>query len=150
MSWKITMSRKTTFALLVLTMLFTAGSEPQCLEVNLPGVEVAGLVNNKLVTHVSVNKSTIYTYQVVTFTATVTDEKPTDPFTAERYDWSVGEEDYGGMTSPYWGYIFVRAGTFFVEVAVEGRRGSMSVIDYAGIYVTVEDNPDVSASDDYD
>ena len=148
MSWKTTMSRKTTFALLVLTMLFAAGANNSaCLD--LPGMQVAALVNNKLVTHLAASSSTIYTGQSVTFVATVTDEKPNDPFTAEQYEWSVGGTLMARTANAQIDMSFEVAGTYYVEVAVEGSRGPMSVTDYAGIYVTVEDNPDESASDDF-
>jgi len=143
------MSRKITFALLVLTMFFTAGSEPTSCS-DLPGMQVVALVNNDLITYLSAGSSTIYTNQSVTFTATVTDENPNAPFTAERYDWSVEGAAVSSTTSNQVDITFVGAGSYYVEVAVEGSRGGPTVTDFAGLYVTVEDNPDGSSSDDSD
>lgn len=148
MSWKITMSRKTTFALLVLTMFFTAGTEPTgCTD--LPGMQVLALVNNQLMTTLSVSPDPAYNDQVARITATTIDESVDQSFVAERYDWSVEGALVATTTGNSVDITFLGTGSYYVEVTIVGKRDWSDVTDSAAMYVQVVDAPeDTDDSDD--
>jgi hypothetical protein len=106
--------------------------------------EFVSLVNNGLNTRLSSGSSTIYTGEWATFTATVTDERPSQPFEADQYDWYVDGALVSTTTVNQVQVAFEDAGRHLVEVTVAGRRTSTSPAPNGG--VVTSDHGDVSDS----